>query len=408
MQSPAPGLGLPVPGSPVPGPHASGLRYHGYIPGLDVLRGLAILLVVLYHATVGRLPWADVTDWMRYPLKAALYGITGVQLFFVLSGFLISGILIDSAANQDYYRTFYIRRALRILPAYLLMLTVLRLDHAVSWRFVLAALLYIANMASLVGASSSEYGPLWSLAVEEQFYLIWPVIVRRLSLQAITRLILIYYVLIEVVRLLCVVYLPHADRAHKLWFSAEPLLAGALVAIGLRRNLLRRDNITRLIWCLAAIAILLWLVVSYIDARCSVTVRMLTLGSLASYRELATYCVLLLLVVRSNCGPVAPRSQPVVFRLLAFFGYISYGLYLVHQFVISTFDRLVRSTALMIGPDRPAALLLNSFLCLAISTGIAYLSRRYFEEWFLRRKGRVVPHKNSVLPEEPATSLPAG
>jgi peptidoglycan/LPS O-acetylase OafA/YrhL len=131
-------------------------------------------------------PWVEDTTWMRYPLRAALFGITGVQLFFVLSGFLISGILIDTAASKGYYRKFYMRRALRILPAYLLMLTVLWVDHAVSWRFVLAGLLYVANMASLVGAGSSEYGPLWSLAVEEQFYLIWPVFVRRLSLQTIT------------------------------------------------------------------------------------------------------------------------------------------------------------------------------------------------------------------------------
>jgi peptidoglycan/LPS O-acetylase OafA/YrhL len=112
----------------------------------------------------------------------------------VLSGFLISSILIDTAGKPDYYRKFYVLRALRILPAYLLILAVLKLDHVVSWRFILAAMLYIANMAGLVGARSGEYGALWSLAVEEQFYLVWPIIVRKLSLRSLTRLILCYYV----------------------------------------------------------------------------------------------------------------------------------------------------------------------------------------------------------------------
>ncbi len=147
--------------------NTTALRYKGYIPGLDILRGLAILLVLLYHGTDGRVPWASAANWLRWPLLAAQYGSGGVQLFFVLSGFLISSILIDTAGKPDYYRKFYVRRALRILPAYLLILAVLKLDHVVSWRFILAAMLYIANMAGLVGARSGEYGALWSLAVEE-------------------------------------------------------------------------------------------------------------------------------------------------------------------------------------------------------------------------------------------------
>jgi len=380
--------------------NAPTLRYKGYIPGLDLLRGLAILLVLVYHGTDGRVPWESATTWLHWPLFAAAYGSGGVQLFFVLSGFLISSILIDTAGKQDYYRKFYVRRALRILPAYLLMLTVLKLDHVVSWRFILAALLYIANMASLVGARSTEYGALWSLAVEEQFYLIWPVVVRRLSLKSLTRVILGYYVFVFALRLVCLLHFPHADLRYKLWFNADALMSGALIAICLRRNLLRRDNIARWIWGLGAAALILWPLTVFLDVEQSPTLWLRGLRAISFYSQLATYCAFLLLVIRSNRGITSEKSG-LPARLLAFFGYISYGLYLVHQLIFSTFDRWVAGTALSPESGRPWALLLNALICILISTAIAYLSRRYFEDLFLRQKDKVVPYLDPAVNEKP-------
>ncbi len=383
------------------------LRYKGYIPGLDVLRGLAILLVIFYHGTEGRVPWQGTTTWLRWPLLAAQYGASGVELFFVLSGFLITSILIDTAADKDYYRHFYIRRALRILPGYLLLLVVLKLDHVISWRFVLAALLYIANMASLVGAKSYEYGALWSLAVEEQFYLIWPVIVRRLSLKALTRSILGYLLFVFVFRLVCLLFFPGADVLHKLWTNAESLLVGALISICLRRDLLRRDNIARVGWSLAGVAALLWPLTLFLDLRWgnggadAVWVRFLR--SVTPYGLLATYGALLLLVIAFNQEPSATSGQSIVARFLSFFGYISYGLYLVHQLIFNTFDRWVQGT--MLDPQRGPGwgLWLNALICTLVATGIAWLSRRYFEALFLRRKDRIVPYKNPAVDEKPVT-----
>jgi len=380
--------------------NAPALRYKGYIPGLDILRGAAILLVLVYHGTDGRLPWEFTTTWLRWPLLAAQYGSSGVQLFFVLSGFLISSILIDTAGKQDYYRKFYVRRALRILPAYLLMLTVLKLDHVVSWRFILAALLYIANMASLIGARSTEYGALWSLAVEEQFYLIWPVVVRRLSLKSLTRVILGYYVFVFALRLVCVLHFPHVDLRYKLWFNADSLMSGALIAICLRRNLLRRETITHWIGGLAAVALVLWPLMVYLDILRTPALLIREIRVVSSYSQLAAYSALLLLVIRSNRG-VTGEKTGLAARLLVFFGYISYGLYLVHQLIFSTFDRWVSGTALSPDGSRPWALLLNTGICILISTAIAYLSRRYFEDLFLRQKDRVVPYRDPAVNEKP-------
>jgi peptidoglycan/LPS O-acetylase OafA/YrhL len=114
-----------------------------------------------------------------------------VYLFFVLSGFLITGILLDSKPKPQYYRRFYIRRALRILPVFYLLLLLLILmprtgwlEHRdVGWPFIGLSFFYLANVTNLFGVPA-QYAALWSLAVEEHFYLVWPTVVCALSRRA--------------------------------------------------------------------------------------------------------------------------------------------------------------------------------------------------------------------------------
>jgi peptidoglycan/LPS O-acetylase OafA/YrhL len=144
------------------------------MPQLDVLRGLAIAMVVVYHGIFysathqpGRVANAIT--------RATQPGAMGVNLFFVLSGFLITGILMDAKARPDYFSNFYARRALRILPAYLLTIGVLVLLRLVSAGGAAMALTFLANTSLFPHAL--KYWPFWSLSVEEQFYLVWPVVV---------------------------------------------------------------------------------------------------------------------------------------------------------------------------------------------------------------------------------------
>lgn len=150
------------------------------MPELDAIRGIAILGVVIYHAFV----WARDLSLYTVPQRKFLLlfaaGQFGVALFFVLSGFLITGILLDSRSRPDYYKRFYVRRALRILPVYYLVLLILILAHRANGTFLALSLVFSANLTSLFGATLS-YPVLWSLAVEEHFYLLWPSTVRRIS-----------------------------------------------------------------------------------------------------------------------------------------------------------------------------------------------------------------------------------
>jgi peptidoglycan/LPS O-acetylase OafA/YrhL len=158
----------------------------GHIPALDAIRGLAIVLVTLYRFGGGS---DGVARAVESPWLIAL-GARGVDLFFVLSGFLITGILFDAKGKEGYFRNFYMRRALRIFPLYygalVLILIVAPLlagrmpaplsEQAWLW-------LYGSNVLQSIRGEWC-LGPLnhfWSLAVEEHFYFVWPLVIYLCS-----------------------------------------------------------------------------------------------------------------------------------------------------------------------------------------------------------------------------------
>lgn len=152
-----------------------------YIPELQGLRGIAVLAVVLYHCH----PRLEGT-WIY---SASLWGWTGVNLFFVLSGFLITSILLESREKPHYFRNFYGRRVLRIWPVYVLVLIVVYLNapwfvgatiaDAVKTAPWLAYIFFVQNLFHL--ALPPAVSPTWSLAIEEQYYFLWAPTVRFLT-----------------------------------------------------------------------------------------------------------------------------------------------------------------------------------------------------------------------------------
>lgn len=157
------------------------------MPELDTIRGIAVLLVLFFHGFGFRYGIQGLTAFPKLFVEATLPGWIGVNLFFVLSGFLITGILLDSKLKQNYYRSFYVRRALRILPLYYAVLALLVIltragwvNRRASWAFVGLSFFYLSNVTELFRVPM-QYGVLWSLAVEEHFYLLWPTVVRSLT-----------------------------------------------------------------------------------------------------------------------------------------------------------------------------------------------------------------------------------
>jgi peptidoglycan/LPS O-acetylase OafA/YrhL len=164
-----------------------------HIPELDGVRGLACLLVILLHVVVAPLPLMPDTwfDLVRFRIQPFMSG--GVDLFFILSGFLISGALMDSRGSPNYFKSFWVRRIARIFPVYYLMILVSIIARLAYDAAPLPTLHAITNQSlpefyyaifsqnivmALTGASGNNIlGVTWSLAIEEQFYLIFPFLV---------------------------------------------------------------------------------------------------------------------------------------------------------------------------------------------------------------------------------------
>jgi len=164
------------------------------LPILDGLRAVAILLVVPHNLNL-----MVTFGGVAHLFVSALYrGWIGVQLFFVLSGFLITGILLDARDAPDYYRSFFVRRVLRIFPLYyatllvlFVLLPALGLLPASFGRDPMVELSYWAYFSNWYGPFHQGPEPVshfWSLAVEEQFYLLWPFVIHRRSAGWVMRL----------------------------------------------------------------------------------------------------------------------------------------------------------------------------------------------------------------------------
>lgn len=361
------------------------------MPELDTVRGLAILMVVVYHGFYWQVDVSAFATPVKLALTAAWAGRFGVNLFFVLSGFLITGILLDATARPDYYRHFYLRRALRILPAYYGILLVLFLTRYCSNAFLALSAVYLSNLTRLAGVHEG-YPVLWSLAVEEQYYLVWPTIVRKLrpayllwsslAIVALTPLSRVASLYISVARHGYVSYWFN----NYTWNSLDGLACGAVLALALRMFPWSRGRWLRVACWTLGVSVAAWCIAlpfgilsrkgTYVGAALQVTP--LNIGFTAT--------LALFLLAGTSRWKVL-----VLLRPLRYLGYISYGLYLMHLLVFNAYDW----ASAKYWPNSHAtagalpALFVRFVAVFAAAVALAHCSRKYFEEFFLRFKKRV-------------------
>ena len=356
-----------------------------YFPGLDVVRGVAILMVLVDHglAVDPSVYQASGSRWMHGLGYLLRLGHFGVHLFFILSGLLITGILLDSRGDRDYFRNFYARRGLRILPAYLLMLAVLLATHSVTLSYAGVCLIFLANMTGLFGIVS-QYGALWSLSVEEQFYLIWPLSVRRLSSRGLAILCVSVVLLTPVLRF-ALLYGPHfaQDIRFKTWAVGDFFAAGALLALAWRSANLRSKMRSAVMPLLASGALLIVLQHAVARGAGAVLANALHAVYLEPWLLLLTGFVLFALLH-------AEIAKPFIARPLIFLAKISYGLYLCHTFIFMLVGRHWPAHVLPTLSPFPT-MLLRFLVAATISIAMAALSRFTFEEFFLRLKPKRQP-----------------
>jgi peptidoglycan/LPS O-acetylase OafA/YrhL len=343
------------------------------MPELDSLRGLAVLSVLFFHGIAPPMNphW---TYAERMLLAVSGYGWVGVNLFFVLSGFLITGILVDSKNDARYYSHFYARRALRILPALWCMLLVLLIAARIDWRFFGLSALFLANSATLLGMTL-QYGPLWSLAVEEHFYFLWPAAVKNLQRRGWIAIAVFIFLVTPVLRWLGY---EHAGRpggwvSLYTWCNLDGLALGALLAVWVRTSHFRREHLARVAFPLLLIGF----------AGCVLSAQSLA----ASAILLSSACNIAALGLISCALLIGTSERKILVDrpALRFFGWLSYGLYLVHVFAFHVIDVAFGRGLLMLHPasNPVAAMLLRFALGSALAIGLAYLSRRSLEAKFL-------------------------
>ncbi len=341
-----------------------------HVPALDGVRGVAIILVVLFHAWRG---------------PATALGWAGVDLFFVLSGYLITGILLDTRESPDRARSFYLRRALRILPLYygvLVAVFVLRPmlhvtprrddlllagEHAWYWTYLCAWRIALAHPPGYTFLTH-----FWSLSIEEQFYLVWPWVVWWGSRKTVFRVSVALCVIAPLVRAYVALGTPYTEAAYMLPpCRVDALAVGAILALAVREP----GGVTAATrWVQPAALVGLVAVVGIAVVARSVQYTE-PLMSIVGYTAIDWGAAGLVMVA------VAHSPRVLTSAALRAAGRYSYGLYVIHPFVNWW---TIRHAPML---ERHAVGYVVGVL--AVSTALAVVSYYAYERPFLALKNRV-------------------
>lgn len=364
----------------------------GPIPALDGLRGIAILLVAFAHF-IGAYHISSRADAAVYETLRA--GWCGVDLFFVLSGFLITGILVETKTASNYFQSFYMRRFLRIFPLYYACLALWFFGFgsvAESQGWTASAIgqdrqlwywLYVSNWMVPEHEAVGALGHLWSLAVEEQFYLVWPLVVWLVSTRKLAWVCVAAVIIAPAFRCVLVANGMASDAAYE-WTPArmDALACGALLALLLRSPAGHRF-VAR--W---------WRHVFGVGLAALVAIAIVNGGLAFNLTVMKTigYSLLACTAAAAIAGAILSRDgafgrRCVESAFLRAWGKYSYAIYVIHYplFALSS-QKLIEAGQSWLQTRWGYALFVVGGL--ACSFGLAWLSWHLFEKHFLSLKQR--------------------
>ena len=356
------------------------------LPAIDSLRGVAILLVIVTHFGFVALESYTLTGVPALLRRAASYGWVGVDLFFVLSGFLITSLLLERRARRDYYRDFYVRRVLRILPAYAAVLVILIATGLMPVAFVWTSVLFVANFAG-PGPTGNAFGVLWSLSVEEQFYLVWPTVIRKIVDRSVWVVGMIVLLASPIARGIAFqAGLSDHDLYYWTFFHLDALGMGILLAAWFRSD--RASSLGKRLPLMLGVAALLGGVIG-------VPYGLLSRSSLVGASFQFTFIAVVFgAIVGAALSLQGTKWERVVdVPILRFYGDISYGLYLSHVLVLALVLGGIAwlAPAFIAAPTQPGLAFGEVLIAFAAATAIAYVSRWHFEARFLALKEKFSP-----------------
>ncbi|MXV17438.1 acyltransferase family protein [Hufsiella ginkgonis] len=369
-----------------------------HIPELDGVRGLAVLIIMVYHFKFVERSSSLYIDKLYN--RVLELGWISVDLFFVLSGFLITGILLDKKKTRYFFTSFYYRRALRIFPLYYLFLFMMfgivfpflihhadpfeaeKVRYAQSlngWFWI-----YLANVKQAIAGRFvlAGVGHLWSLAIEEQFYMMWPVLVyftTKTSLRNISIGLIIFSL---VTRLYLKFVAGWGIDAIFLFTPArlDTLSFGCLAAIAVRSEVKINYRLMNYVfYLLVGVAVVFYAVhgLKYSDAEKPTFMLSYTLSGMM-------FGVLILMLQSSY--PVFYRGL-FVNKFLLFLGKYSYALYMFHPIIRFVMAKLLGKPVMVHGSEVPW-IIGFTLICIAISIIISQISWHLYEKQFLKLKDR--------------------
>jgi peptidoglycan/LPS O-acetylase OafA/YrhL len=362
-----------------------------HIQELDGLRAIAILLVCIAHfyqvdeATL----YIDNKLFGIITFKVSQLGLMGVELFFILSGYLITRILLNTKNSPNYFRSFYMRRILRIFPLYYFVLFVsfFILPYFISIDIGAQRIIdsqwklwtYMSNV-SFIGpvkwdiSSFPNFGHFWSLAVEEHFYIVWPFIIYYFrNEKAITIMWLIFsFSILSWILGFSVSIFNWTTLKY-----ASALALGGILAYFEYQNIERLEKLYTRVEKIIIFLLLLFLISAFIPR---------SFGALGSIVE---YIISLLLFSSLVLMAIFGNQQIKIFfdhKILFFIGKISYGIYIYHGLLRPYFKEFIYDPMYVVVGGGILTSIIYTVLMTMISIFIAFISWEFFERHFLKLK----------------------
>jgi len=306
------------------------------------------------------------------------FGQHGVSLFFVLSGFVITRILLNNKENQSYFRSFYFRRAMRILPLYYFFLflfyivtPLLANTGWIEFKYQLPFYLYLQNFTEVLNISASGPGHYWSLAVEEHFYLMWPLAIFLIPSKHTGKMIGIVILLVFFLKYFM---LKNGLSINKFTFTRiDQILMGAYLAVLETKGFfIKKGSLNKMV--LLGLSVLPFAVIVYLS---SATFPLL--------KEMTKYLFLGLIFFSIIGCLITLNKDHFINRILSgsilqYLGRISYGIYVWHILALIILKKFWISKIL----------LLDLLLTFGLTIIMAHISYFYFEKIFLKLKDKKV------------------
>ncbi|MCX6131053.1 MAG: acyltransferase [Proteobacteria bacterium] len=370
----------------------------GHIPALDGIRGFAIIMVMMTHF-FGKAPASNFIERMVGIFSG--YGTISIDLFFVLSGFLITGILLDTKAKPNFFKNFYIRRTLRIFPLYYAVLTVIflilplipwfqgpilnRMGEGQLWAWLYLYNFYIASIGSWTVVPYISH--FWSLAVEEQFYLVWPLCAYYMSITSFKKLNLYLIVFASLLHLYLEIQGVNPIVIHVMTLTRlSALCIGGLIAILLREESAISGGkvwAQKLAWKVFLAAVLGKFLIVLVNKLYPALHS--PLEALRTLTWLGVFAALHLAAVSASNQSLLIRAFNL--RVFLHLGKYSYGIYVFHHFIMGAFHQYDTANWLFTYvPDHFYVEMMIGTVGMLASVLVAQASFHGFEKPFLSLK----------------------